>query len=263
MSGTPVDNLVRARYGADTIEMRADDSGEEGRTLFGHFAVFDSWTEIDSAYEGRFLERVAYGSFADAFADPSGVRVLYEHGADPQIGSKPIAAPDVLREDDTGAYYEATLFDADYANQLLPALRSNQLGASFRFRVTGEEWVQPRSASDENPKRLPERTITGVSLYEFGPVTWGAYPDATAGVRSNTDAFIERLMSDSAFMARFTERAGLHVVEKVLEGVRADGPALSDEGDSADGQSQTMTTSRTQRAARVRRARWRNERITS
>ena len=211
MTSRPHDNLIRSRYGADTVEMPA-----EGRTLHGHFSVFDSWTEINSRYEGRFMERVAPGAFAEAFANSRGIRVLYDHGADPSIGNKPIAAPTVMREDDMGAYYEAEMLDANYANELIPALRSGQLGASFRFIVKDDEVVHPRRATDHNPEALPERTIRNVGLYEFGPVTFGAYPDATSGVRSGTDAFYERLLTDPMFMARFTERVGLANVELLI-----------------------------------------------
>ena len=50
------DNLVRARQGGDAMGMTDSASG---RTMFGHFSVFNTWTEIDSAYEGRFMEKVA------------------------------------------------------------------------------------------------------------------------------------------------------------------------------------------------------------
>lgn len=220
---TPTDNLIRSRYGDDSMQLR-DDNGD-GRTLFGHFSVFNTWTEIHSRYEGRFLERVAPGAFSDAFENPKSLRVLFEHGTDPSIGNKPIAAPTVLREDDFGAYYEAELFDASYSNDLLPALRSGQLGASFRFQVTDEEWNDAPKRSDSNPDRLPERTILGVALHEFGPVTWGAYPDATSGVRSGTDSFIDRLRNDPLFVARFTDRCGLTVVERVLADAPGDASA--------------------------------------
>jgi len=215
----PTDNLIRSSApSASTIAL------SEGRTLFGHFSVFDTWTRIDSMFEGQFLERVAQGAFKDTFrAQASQIRVIFQHGRDPQIGDKPLGAPDVLREDDQGAYYESELFDTPYVNDLLPALRAGQLGASFRFRVTKEEWVEPRKATATNPEKLPERTIRAVHHFEHGPVTWGAYSAATAGVRSGTDDFIESLMTDPRFVARFTERAGLKVVEKILAQIPADG----------------------------------------
>lgn len=247
----PVDNIIRARFGADTMEMRADEG--DGNTLFGYFSVFDTWTEISSYREGRFLEQVAPTAFDAAFKDTRGIRVLYEHGADPFIGNKPIAAPTVMRSDGYGAYYEAELFDASYVNDLRPALRTGQLGASFRFAVEDEEWKAPRRATEHNPEALPERTIKSVRLYEFGPVTWGAYPDATAGVRSGTDDFLDHLLNDPRFLARFTERAGLTVVEQILASVAADGPraeASNTPDVSADGHSRNPR-SHSQRRAKM------------
>jgi HK97 family phage prohead protease len=210
----PIDNLVRAWVAPDATELRAKADG--GDTMVGHFAVFNSWTEIHSAYEGQFLERIAPGAFDDSFTSRSNqIRVLYDHGADPMIGNKPLGTPDVLREDDKGAYYEVSLFDASYVNDLKPAIRSGQVGASFRFKVTGEEWASPTASTPHNPQRLDERTITGVTLYEFGPVTFPAYPDATAGLRSRTDEFIEHFLNDPAFVARFKDRAGPAVVEHI------------------------------------------------
>ena len=221
----PVDNLVRARYDSGAAELRATGDATEGRTLFGHFAVFDRWTKIDSWYEGTFMERVGDKAFTRTFKERADkIRVLYDHGSDPSIGNKPLGAPDVLRTDKgIGAYYESELFDTGYVNELIPALRAGQLGASFRFRVTGEEWVEPKKASESNPLMLPERTITDVDLYEFGPVTFPAYEDATAGVRSGSDGFINHLLNDPTFVARFTERAGLAVVERILAELPADG----------------------------------------
>jgi HK97 family phage prohead protease len=220
---TPTDNLVRLDT-LEKMELRADAEGD-GNTLFGHFAVFDRWTTIDSWYEGTFLERIARGAFNQTFTDRAAqIRLLYDHGSDPSIGNKPLGTIDVLREDKTGAYYEASLFDTNYVNELRPALRAGQMGASFRFRVTAESWNEPKAATKSNPMKLPERTVTGVELYEFGPVTFPAYPDGTTpGMRSRSDEFLERMLNDPKFIARFTERAGLTVVERILSNVPAVG----------------------------------------
>lgn len=220
----PTDNLVRARYDTGAAELRADGDGS-GRTLHGYFAVFDRWTTIDSYWEGRFIERVGDKAFNRTFKERRDkIRVLYDHGGDPSIGNKPLGAPDVLRaEKGVGAYYESELFDTGYVNELIPALRAKQLGASFRFRVVGEQWVEPKKASDHNPNMLPERTITDVDLYEFGPVTFPAYEEATAGVRSGSDAFFDRLLHDPVFLARFTERVGLAVAERTIADATANG----------------------------------------
>src|SRR5690606_36546913 len=70
-------------------------------------------------------------------------------------------------------------------------------GSSFRFRVTGEEWDDESGESAHNPLGLKERTITKVRLMEFGPVTYPANPEATAGLRSLTDQFYDGLRERS------------------------------------------------------------------
>jgi HK97 family phage prohead protease len=232
MSRAPIDNLVRICQPA--IELRAAASGD-GNTMVGHFAVFNSWTEIASSFEGNFLERIAPGAFTDTF-DTRGdqIRVLYDHGMDPSVGNKPLGTPTVLREDRTGAYYEVDLFDASYVNDLKPALRSGQLGASFRFAVTDDKWDMSPNPSDVNPRGLDQRTITGVKLYEFGPVTFPAYADATAGMRSGTDWVVERLMTDDGALRSFLKRVGPGVVNSI----RA---ALPPSGDAADGTEPSAT----------------------
>ena len=222
----PIDNLVRLQAAAP-MELRATETGD-GNTLVGHFAVYDTWTEIKSMWEGNFLERVAPGAFDQTFKDRAKqIRVLYDHGHDPSVGNKPLGTPDVLRSDKTGAYYEVRLFDAPYVNDLKPAIAAGQMGASFRFSVTSEAWTEPSKPSSWNPASLPERTITAVDLYEFGPVTFPAYANATAGLRSTSDEFYDRLAADPLFVARFTERVGAGIVTKLLTKGAADGPPLS------------------------------------
>lgn len=212
----PTENLVRQFHSTDD-ELRGADVADTGNTMFGHFAVFDRWTEIDSWFEGRFLERLAPGAFARTITERADrIRVLYDHGHDPQIGNKPLGKPSVLKEDKRGAYYEVDLFDTQYVRELKPALEAGQMGASFRFRVVGEEWVEPTSATKRNPAKLPERTITDVDLFEFGPVTFPAYAEASAGVRSGTDTFL-RWLDEPAFVAQLAERMSPHALAQLIE----------------------------------------------
>ncbi len=163
----------------------------ETPTLFGWFSRFNEWTTIDSAFEGRFLERVAPGAFAHTLArDRSRIRVLFQHGKDPTVGSKVLGIPTTLREDEQGGYYEVPLLDTGYNAELLPGLRAGAYGASFRFQVMRETLVQSPEHSTYNPAALPERTIQEARVMEFGPVTFPAYQGATAGVRSLTDWFM-------------------------------------------------------------------------
>ena len=61
----PRENLVRGMFPAD-MELR--DSGEAMPTLTGHFSVYNDWTEINSSWEGNFMERIAPGAFSKTFA---------------------------------------------------------------------------------------------------------------------------------------------------------------------------------------------------
>lgn len=176
----PRTDLIRMFPG---VELRAGDSTGDGRlgTLFGHFAVFDQWTTIDSWWEGKFKERIARGAFKKTMREKRDqIRVLYDHGYDPQLGNKPLGPIEELREDETGGYHETKLIDTDYNRDfVVPALEHGLLGQSFRFRVVKDEWVEPAADSGD----LPERTIKEVELFEFGPVTFPAYAAASAGIR--------------------------------------------------------------------------------
>lgn len=187
----PRDMLFRS---APLVELRAaDEDGDDDAlpTMFGHFCVFNVWTEIKSWYEGNFLERLAPGCCKKTFREHRGsIRPLFQHGFDPYIGDKPLGPVDDLRETETGGYYEVPLIDTPYNAELLPGLRRNLYGTSFRFRVVREEFVREPGVSEHNPRGLPERTLKEIEVLEFGPVTFPAYPEATASVRSLTDEFV-------------------------------------------------------------------------
>jgi HK97 family phage major capsid protein/HK97 family phage prohead protease len=191
----PRDNLVRAFKPG--IEVR--DEGVDGPVMAGHFAVFNEWTEIDSWFEGNFVERIAPGAFKKTFRENrDAMKVTFNHGMDPQLGDKVLGPIRTLEEDETGAAYEVPLLDAPYVREsVLPGLKAGLYGSSFRFRVIREEFDKKPKATEHNPTALPERTIKEAEVFEFGPVTYPAYQSATAGVRSLTDQFLlDRMVDD-------------------------------------------------------------------
>jgi HK97 family phage prohead protease len=199
----PRDGLVRAIVpasdGSAGLELREQDDGSQ--TMLGHFAVFNQWTEINSFFEGRFMERFVKGAFTKTMKDNrQRMKVLFQHGRDALIGDKPLGPIEMLREDKEGAYYEVGLLDAEYVReQIVPGLEAGLYGASFRFRVMREEYVEEPGRSEHNPDGIPERTVKEASVPEFGPVTFPAYEGASAGVRSLTDEFLlEQLTRDPA-----------------------------------------------------------------
>lgn len=182
--------------------LRAEDDGKMPR-LVGHFALFDTWTEIDSWLEGNFMERIAPRAFRKTFKEKKGqIKTLFQHGRDPVVGNKPLGMPEVLGEDDKGAFAETPLLDTSYNRDLIPGLEAGAYGQSFAFRVLREEIVEEPGTSEHNPHGLPERTIKEVELFEHGPVTWPAYADTTAGLRAKvrrwTHAARRRALLDSS-----------------------------------------------------------------
>jgi HK97 family phage prohead protease len=175
------------RVAAEPMVFRATADGTP--MLSGHFAVFDRWTEVNSLFEGNFMERVASGSFAKTIRDDlPAMKVLLNHGRD-TLGLQTLGTIETLREDDKGAFYEVAL-NRGIPELVMEGLRKGQYGASFRFQVNRMAVVERPKRSDYNPKALPERTIQEAMVREFGPVTFPQYQEATAVARSATDDFL-------------------------------------------------------------------------
>jgi len=186
----PVDDLFRAAPEPVTL-LRDVDDDEAPAVMSGHFAVFDEWTEIDSFFEGRFMERIAPGAFTKTMTENrANMKVLFQHGRDPMVGDKPLGPIVDLEEDKRGARYDVSLLDTSYNRDLIPGLEAGQYGSSFRFKVVRDDWNREPAKSRANPEKLPERTLLELRVMEFGPVTFPAYAGANAGMRSLTDKFV-------------------------------------------------------------------------
>lgn len=199
---------------ADAIECRSESADDGIGLMTGHFSTFNDWYEVNSFIEGHFLERVASSAFKKTVAESrSTMKTLYDHGQDPSIGNK-VLGP--IRDLEPNARFGVPLFDTSYNRDLLPGLKAGVYGSSFRFSVDKDVWDHTPTRSDSNPDGIPERTITEARVYEFGPVTFPANPNATAGVRSTTDTFYQRsrdpeqfeTLLRSAATARTPVRAG-------------------------------------------------------
>jgi hypothetical protein len=156
------------------VEFRATEQGD-GRTLEGYAAVFDTPARIDS-WEGKFDETIAKGAFKRSINARTPV-LQFDHGHDLRTGSVPIGAIESLKEDATGLFVRARLFENDVVEPIRQAIEGGAIdGMSFRFRVVRDEW-------DESGD-IPTRTIREVELFELGPVVFPAYEATSVGVRS-------------------------------------------------------------------------------
>jgi len=172
--------------------------GDKPPRLTGHFARFGVFNEIDSAIEGRFLERIEPGAFARTFKNNrDNIKLLFQHGLDQTVGQQPIGRITELRSEKAGPYYEAELFPS-VPPLVMDGLRAGAYGVSYRFSVVDEDWNPKPARSPENPKALPERTIREARVFEFGPVTFPADAGADIVVRSLTDQMTPQPVAPSS-----------------------------------------------------------------
>jgi len=194
LGGGDAVSFCRATFDGSGMEIQ--DSDASMPMLVGKFASYGNWNEIYSPGEARemglrgdrYMERVLGGAFTKTLQERAGqIRLLFNHGLDPSVGKKPLGEIVEVEEQEDGPHYRAKLFDASYVRDLIPALRANQFGSSYRSDLVKGKLRKRPGDSEHNPEGLPEATVAEVRLKEFGPVTFPAEAKATAGVRSLTD----------------------------------------------------------------------------
>lgn len=176
---------TRVLRGLPLPEIRATDGG--GVILAGYAAVFNRYSQN----LGGFVEVVRPGAFADT------LRRIAEHNIAGLGNHEPswlLGTTDSsslrLEEDGTGLAYEVDLdvVDPDGLRAQRKAETGKFRGSSFSFRVLpdGVEWTTTEQG-------FPLRALTGVELYDVGPVTFPAYlstqdDDLAVALRSLADA---------------------------------------------------------------------------
>lgn len=153
------------------VEKRAD---SETRTITGYAAVFNSATDIG----GMFREEIKPGAFAEAIGRDD-VRALINHNENFVLG-RTKAGTLSLAEDEKGLAIEIALPDTQLARDLAIIVERGDVSQmSFAFSMEGgaQKW-------DESGE-IPVRTIDKIGkLYDVSIVTYPAYPDTEAAVRS-------------------------------------------------------------------------------
>lgn len=184
-----------SRYCYRTVDFRAAEGApDDGRTLEGYAAVFDTPTEIDS-WEGTFTEVIARGAFKRSINARLPV-MQFDHGRDPRTGTVPIASISTLREDIKGLFVSSRLYDNPVVEPIRQAIAGKSItGMSFRFRVVRDTWTDKDGKQVDGQELLEllwrpgergplKRTIHELECSELGPVVFPAYEATTVGVRS-------------------------------------------------------------------------------
>lgn len=161
---------------AEVAEIRA-----EGRTLFGHAAVFDHKTRIFD-----FTESIAPGAFKRTLSAGKDVLALVDHNSG-RILARTRSGHLRLSEDKRGLAFELDVPNTTLGNDVLELAQRGDLGGmSFGFGRT-------RAGQDRWSGN--HRTLTDVDLKEISVVSaFPAYPQTSVSARS-------RYAADSAVAA--------------------------------------------------------------
>lgn len=160
---------IERRFFESMVECRQTEGKE---LIMGYGAIFN----IKSALIwGMFEEKIAPGAFDKA--DLSDIRGLINHQANLILGRTKSGTCRVFI-DERGLRYEITPPETSYCKDLIVSMKRGDINqSSFAFTIDedGDEWddtVEPW-----------QRTITKIKrVYDVSPVTFAAYPDASAGI---------------------------------------------------------------------------------
>lgn len=162
------------------LEERSD--GEVAPRIVGHAAVFNALSEN----LGGFREEIRRGAFAKTIAEAD-VRGLFNHDPNFVLGRNK-AGTLGLSEDGKGLRIAAEPPDTTWARDLQVSMKRGDIDQmSFAFSVVKEapklreQSAEERLASGDD---LPVRTIHEVRLYDVSVVTFPAYTQTDAAVRS-------------------------------------------------------------------------------
>lgn len=152
------------------LEARQDG---EGNKLIGYASVFDSPSE-----PMPFVEYVRRGAFAKTLNDGADVRLLIDHEGVPLARTR--SGTLMLEEDDRGLRVEASLDPANPdAARVISAMKRGDISQmSFAFRTIKDSWNGDRSV----------RELKEVQLYDVSVVTFPAYEETVAEIRSGQTA---------------------------------------------------------------------------
>jgi HK97 family phage prohead protease len=160
----------RKQIAYTNLELRAMDDSEDGWTVRGYAAVFDSPSE-----PLPWTEYVRRGAFKKTINDGADVRLLIDHTGVPLARTK--SGTLSLREDDKGLFMEARLDpnNPDAVKMRSALMRGDVTQMSFAFETIKDAWNGNRSV----------RELKEVRLHDVSLVTYPAYEETSAEIRNN------------------------------------------------------------------------------
>lgn len=184
------------------LEVRAAKDEDGAIPIEGYAAVFNSRSHVlYDWWTGSFVEEIEPGAFAKTIADGD-VRLLINH--DPNLILARTRSDTLqLEEDSVGLRVNADMGATSYAQDLAISMRRGDISQmSFAFRVIKDEWA-------ETEEGLPLRRLLELHLFDASVVTFPAYEETEAGLRSrqfdsesDVEQFLNTLISQEITPAR-------------------------------------------------------------
>lgn len=158
------------RKATETRAITSDDG--KLRKIVGYAAVFDKPSE-----DMGFIEYVRKGAFKKALMR-SDARALFNHNTDTLPLGRQSAGTLLLKEDESGLYYEIIPPDTQSARDLMTSIdRGDVKESSYGFTVAVDEW-------DYSDPKQTKRTIIEVEeVFDVSPVVFAAFNDTSVALR--------------------------------------------------------------------------------
>jgi len=160
------------------MDVRAEKRAENKPVIKGQAAVFNQETVIG----GWFREKITPGAFQRVLAENQDTIGCFNHNWNVVLGRTTVGTL-TLQETAEGLDYviDVNADDPEAMSVYAKVARGDVSESSFAFQVGIDEWTAPQ----ENSKELQLRNIKEISkLFDVCPVTFGAYPQTSAAVRS-------------------------------------------------------------------------------
>jgi HK97 family phage prohead protease len=197
------------------IEVRANTDGT--RTIKGIAAPFNS-----KSVDMGFIEIIKPGAFTRTLKDNPDVLMLRDHKQELLLG-RTKSGTLTLRETSKGLEFECQLPNNSDGDNLAVSLKRGDIDScSFGFNVMSDSWA------DVDGQLV--RTLLDIDLFECSVVSFPAYPDSTAALRS-LPAELRSLLQT----APVTTRDSSYVDDDLDDGLSSDEDENEDQDEDLDG----------------------------
>lgn len=184
-------------------ELRAIEG--ENPEIVGYAAVFNAMSED----LGGFREKIDRGAFSQSILQDD-IRALFNHDPNYVLGRNRSGTLE-LDEDEQGLRIRVKVPNTGWARDLMESIKRGDINQmSFGFRTVKDLW-------EEREKKVI-RTLKEVKLFDVSPVTYPAYPQTSAAVRSAFESFTtERQVSEDGAKERAKAQVRLANRRRKLE----------------------------------------------